>query len=187
MPVPQGVNTIEFTVYRGDYLKFRVEDEGLQSPVLSIPSLAITQSLTGDFRTTPYFKMKTTGTYPFSIGHVTGNITVVEYEEAQYQALTAEETARLIENISPVILDVRTHAEYAGGHLPNAILIPVQEIQQRFGELSAYQHENILIYCATGNRSTVAAKILIDNGFTRIYNMREGFHVWAQHGYAVER
>jgi rhodanese-related sulfurtransferase len=38
----------------------------------------------------------------------------------------------------------------------------------------------VLIYCATGNRSTVAAKILIDNGFKRIFNLRRGISGWEQ-------
>ncbi len=185
LTIPDKSDVIDFTVYRGDYLKFRIEDDTRQIPQLSIPALTIRKQLNGDLQSSPYFKMKAVGTYPFTIGDVTGTINVIEYEEAQYQALTATESVKLIENISPVILDVRTQAEYADGHLKNALLIPIQEMQQRLSELTTYQHENILIYCATGNRSTVAAKILIDNGFTRIYNMREGVHVWAQHGYPI--
>lgn len=185
LTVPQNTDTVEYTVYRGDYLKFILEDKKLQEPTLSVPDLAINKKLTKDLQVAPYFKMKKTGTYAFSIGKTSGKINVIEYEEAQYQALSVGETAQLISNINPLILDVRTTFEYANGHLQNSTLIPVQQIQQRLSELSDYKDEHILIYCATGNRSTVAAKILIDNGFTRIYNMREGFHVWAQQGFPV--
>ena len=77
--------------------------------------------------------------------------------------------------------------EYATGRLENSTLIPVQELQQRYTELARYKDENIFIYCATGNRSTVAAKILIDNGFTRIHNLRYGLFDWADNGYPVSR
>lgn len=110
---------------------------------------------------------------------------VVEYDQPQYHAITAMEAARLIENISPLILDVRTPREYAAGHLENSVLIPVQELQKRYRELEEYRNEDILIYCATGNRSTVAAKILIDNGFRRIHNLKSGISGWARQGYRV--
>lgn len=177
----------DFTVYRGDYLKFSFDDN-LTPPTLSIPSLSISKNLVGDLQAAPYFKMKKTGQYPYSLGQVTGLITVIEYAKPQYRTVTSGEAADLIASASPpVILDVRTKREYSGGHLKNSIHIPVQEIQRRYGELSAYKNADILIYCATGNRSTVAAKILIDNGFTQIYNMREGVHVWAKNGYPLVR
>lgn len=43
----------------------------------------------------------------------------------------------------------------------------------------------ILVYCATGNRSTVAAKILIDNGFKRIFNLRQGISGWERDKHPV--
>ena len=179
--VPANSKTSNFTVYRGDYIKFKTDavDGDVQ---LTIESLSVNEKINADPAASPYFKMKKVGVYPYSLGDISGTIDVVEYDKPQYKALTATETAQLIENISPLILDVRSRGEFSGGHLENAVNIPVQEIQQRYQELTDYTNENILIYCATGNRSTVAAKILIDNGFTRIYNMRSGIYVWAKEG-----
>jgi len=83
-------------------------------------------------------------------------------------------------------LDVRTHGEYKAGHIENATLIPVQELQSRIKELAEYKNQDILIYCATGNRSTVASKILIDDGFNRIINMRHGIYGWRMEEYPVK-
>ena len=69
--------------------------------------------------------------------------------------------------------------------LKKSVLIPVQELQSRYKEISDYKNQDILIYCATGNRSTVASKILIDNGFKRIFNMRYGIYEWSQDKYPV--
>jgi rhodanese-related sulfurtransferase len=93
----------------------------------------------------------------------------------------------MIERDDPVILDVRTRREYARAHLAGSILIPLQELQARIGELSGHKDREILVYCATGNRSTVAAKILIDSGFNRIYNMRRGIAGWGQEKMPVVR
>jgi rhodanese-related sulfurtransferase len=184
--IPEGKKDINFAVFRGDYLKFSL-GPGLETLQLRVPSLKINKALTNNLSGAPYFKMKKTGDFPFTIGGTGGRITVVEFDRPQYQAVTSEEAAQLIKNISPLVLDVRTSQEYAGGHLDGSVHIPVQEIQKRYKELSNYKNENILIYCATGNRSTVASKILIDNGFNRIFNLREGVHVWAGKGYPVVR
>jgi rhodanese-related sulfurtransferase len=101
--------------------------------------------------------------------------------------LTANEAANLIRDQSPLILDVRTPQEYSSGRIENSFLIPVQELQTRYAELSEYKNDDIFVYCATGNRSTVAAKILIDNGFTRIHNLRYGIYEWAKNGLPVIR
>ncbi len=177
---------INFTVYRGDYIKFDLSG-AKEEPVLAIPLLSIQQNLQLALRDAPYFKMKDLGTYPFTLGRTRGVIKVVEFEKPQYALLTTDEAAQLIGNISPLILDVRTPEEYRSGHLANSVLIPVQELQERYADLLQYKDEDILIYCATGNRSTVAAKILIDKGFTRIYNLRHGIFDWSRKGHPITR
>lgn len=186
LQLPEGKTGIRFTVYRGDYIKFELNSTSEKS-LLEIPALKIRKELATDLSISPYFKMKKVGTYPFSIDSVNGTIKVVEYGGRQYQKLTASEAADLIKNISPIILDVRTPQEYSSGHLENSILIPVQELQQRYTELLKFREEHIFVYCATGNRSTVASKILIDHGFTHIHNLRYGVYDWAQKGYPIVR
>ena len=58
---------------------------------------------------------------------------------------------------------------------------------RRIGELAPYRNKDILVYCATGNRSTVASKILIDQGFTHIANLRHGIADWYQRKYPLTR
>ena len=57
-----------------------------------------------------------------------------------------------------LVLDVRTQEEFAAGHVPGAVLIPVQELQQRVGELPA--DKPILIVCRTGRRAAGAYTLL---------------------------
>ena len=173
-------------VYRGDYIKFAI-DPVINPPVLSIPALSIKKQLSKDLGKTPYFKMKRTGTFAFSLGDIHGDITVIEYQQARYQAVTASEAAEIIANTKPLILDVRTPREYKAGHLKDSVLIPVQELQRRLDELAAYKNEDILVYCASGNRSTVASKILIDHGFMRIMNLRYGISEWSRRNFPIIR
>ncbi|WP_299976719.1 rhodanese-like domain-containing protein [Desulfobacula sp.] len=176
----------KFTVYRGDYIKFRLPKEFGESAAV-FPTLKEKKQLTHDLETTSYFKMKQTGIHPFQIDSVKGQITVIEYQQVNYRALSSKEANAYIKTDKPLILDVRTRREYAMGHLENSILIPVQELQRRVNELDAHKNNDILIYCATGNRSTVASKILIDSEFTKILNLRRGIVDWARKHYAVVR
>src|SRR5207247_1430296 len=57
------------------------------------------------------------------------------------------------------VLDVRTPAEYASGHIPNAHLIPVDELEDRLRELPP-KDTPLLIHCAAGGRSTAACQTL---------------------------
>jgi len=174
------------TVYRGDYIKFAFTPS-IGDPILTIPSLSINQTLVQDLSDAPYFKMKRTGVYPFSLGNASGRIEVIEYRQSNYRAVGSTEAKKVITEVNPLILDVRTPAEFKRGHLKNAVLIPVQELQKRIYELSRYKNNDILIYCATGNRSTVASKILIDKGFQRITNLRYGIYEWARMNFPVVR
>ena len=183
--VPSAGRPIEYTVYRGDYIKFKLGDT-LESAQLKIPALSIQETLSGDFARAPFFKMKKPGTYALSIDDRAGRIHVINYRQTNYRELTIDEAAVILKNETPLLLDVRTRAEYDRGHIAGSVLIPVQELQRRISELDAYKNKDILLYCATGNRSTVASKILIDRGFTRILNMRHGIAAWSK-SYPVAR
>jgi rhodanese-related sulfurtransferase len=83
-----------------------------------------------------------------------------------YNDVTIEQANELIENPSLVILDVRTELEFNSEHIEGAINIPVDALQLRLSELNP--NNIILVYCRTGNRSSRAAKILADNGFSNV-------------------
>jgi len=174
----------KFTVYRGDYIKFRLPEK-MEESIVVFPTLKEKKQVSHDLKTTSYFKMKETGIYPFQIKSVKGEISVIEYHQASYQALSSKDADTYIKTDNPLILDVRTPREYAMGHLENSILIPVQVLQKRISELDIYKNNAILIYCATGNRSTVASKILIDAGFNKIFNLRYGIADWAKNSYPI--
>jgi rhodanese-related sulfurtransferase len=93
-----------------------------------------------------------------------------------YRNVSSEEAKQLIDKNEVVVLDVRTPEEYEEGHIPNSILVPVQELEFRLNELGKDEH--YLVVCRSGNRSTQASEILINNKFTNIYNMTGGMNNW---------
>src|SRR4030067_843250 len=85
-----------------------------------------------------------------------------------------------------VILDVRNQSEVnTVGYIPRSILIPLWQLQQRIGELSAYKNTEIIVYCRTGGRSNNASIILDANNFTKVYDMSGGIEGWIASGYPI--
>lgn len=77
-----------------------------------------------------------------------------------------------------VILDVRELAEYAFNHIPNAISIPLGDLENRMDELN--KEDEIFIVCRTGNRSDLAAQKLTENGFNKVINVVPGMSKWTE-------
>jgi rhodanese-related sulfurtransferase/cytochrome oxidase Cu insertion factor (SCO1/SenC/PrrC family) len=96
---------------------------------------------------------------------------------AYFVTISALDAKELIDsNPDIVILDVRTPSEYGEERLEGALNLPLQELQERIGELD--KNSIILAYCKTGIRSAQASQILVDNGFINIYNMDGGITEW---------
>jgi phage shock protein E len=66
------------------------------------------------------------------------------------------------------LVDVRSPGEYASGHLPNAVNIPVNEIGARLREIPA--GKPVVLYCRSGARSSAAAQTLRSAGRTDVFN-----------------
>ena len=84
-----------------------------------------------------------------------------------------------------VMLDVRTPEEFAEGHIPRALLIPMQELEKRLSEVP--KDRQAYVYCRSGVRSVKASEILAKAGFTRIENVEGGFMAWQAAGYPVSQ
>jgi phage shock protein E len=78
--------------------------------------------------------------------------------------------ARRMVGDGALLLDVRTREEFASGHLPSAVNIPVQELERRMVEL-ARKDRSIVLYCRSGNRSSRAAGILKSAGYSSVHDL----------------
>ena len=101
---------------------------------------------------------------------------------AGYMNVTASEAEAMIESAPLiVVLDVRTRNEYDSGHIRNAKLVPLAELEGRLGELD--EADEILVYCLSGGRSGMASQILADNGFLHVFNLLGGITAWISEGF----
>ncbi|MGG4467510.1 sulfurtransferase TusA family protein [Paenibacillus alvei] len=76
-----------------------------------------------------------------------------------------------------VVIDVRENAEFAFNHIPNAISIPLGELENKMNVLN--KNDEIYIVCRTGNRSDLAAQKLTENGFNNVINVEQGMVQWS--------
>ncbi len=73
------------------------------------------------------------------------------------------------------LVDARTRSEFASGHLPDAINVPVDELRDRLGELD--RTAETVVYCKVGFRGYLASRILQQNGFAHVKNLTGGILV----------
>ena len=69
-----------------------------------------------------------------------------------------------------LIVDVRTPAEFAQGHLPGAINIPLPQVVEEFAARNIGKDTDVVLYCRSGNRSGQAQRALIQEGYTNTFN-----------------
>jgi rhodanese-related sulfurtransferase len=96
--------------------------------------------------------------------------------------VTVEQARKLIQERGGkadfVVLDVRTPAEFAGGHLPGALNVDIQARDFETRVESLDRRKTFLVYCRSGNRSTKAVQTMERMGFQSVYHMTEGVIGW---------
>lgn len=84
-----------------------------------------------------------------------------------------------------LLVDVRTPEEFATGHVPGAVNIPVHELGERKSELEPHRDDAIHVICQSGGRSSRAAQMLSAGGWDAI-NVAGGTGAWKNKGYPTE-
>ena len=79
---------------------------------------------------------------------------------------------------APVVVDVRTRAEYADGHVPGAINIPFTEIGTRAHEIPSKGRNELVVYCGHGPRAWIAAARLRWLGYRQVVHLRGHWAAW---------
>lgn len=101
-----------------------------------------------------------------------------------YADVTAEEARHLIESSGRyqsdtlLVVDVRTPKEFAAKHIPNATLVPLEELDKRYRMDVPDTREKIFVYCSSGERSRLACDLLARAGYTNLYNIHDGLQAW---------
>lgn len=96
-----------------------------------------------------------------------------------------EEAKKMMDDQKDIlILDVREQSEYDEGHIPGAVLFPVGTItEETANDMIDHKDKAVLVYCRSGNRSKTASEMLVNLGYTQIYEFG-GIMNWP---YEIER
>lgn len=93
-----------------------------------------------------------------------------ESAEDAYHKISAEEAKQMIDKGGVTIVDVRTAEEYADGHIPDSILVPVETIGDAQPEELPDLDAVLLVHCRTGIRSKRASDQLVALGYKHVYD-----------------
>ena len=77
---------------------------------------------------------------------------------------------------TPVVLDIRSEAEHAGGHIAGSLNIPLPSLEERIGEVPA--GKPVVVHCAGGYRSAIGASVLQKLGREGVHDLVGGFQAW---------
>jgi len=86
-----------------------------------------------------------------------------------------------------VVLDVRTPAEFAAGHVPGARNIPHDQLAARLDELADARDRDVALYCRSGRRTLLAEETLRTAGFTKLVHLQGDYLAWEAEQRPVER
>ncbi len=101
-----------------------------------------------------------------------------------FARITVDEAKAMIDGGGVSVIDVRNPDEWATGHVPKALLISVDNVIEREGELP--RDKDLLFICAAGVRSALAAEYAAAAGLDRLFNVEGGTKEWVERGFPVE-
>jgi molybdopterin/thiamine biosynthesis adenylyltransferase/rhodanese-related sulfurtransferase len=105
----------------------------------------------------------------------------------QISAVSLEEIKRRLEAREPMVLvDVREKEEFRAGYIPGAISVPRGFLEIQIEQKVTDKNAPVVVYCAGGTRSALAAKTLMDLGYTRVESANPGFVRWKDLGFPME-
>jgi len=113
-------------------------------------------------------------TFKEMIGRVKSEIREISPQDARARADKA------------VLVDVREADEWAQGHVPGAVFIPRGFLELRIEEKVPDRGKEVVLYCAGGTRSALAARALQDLGYQHVTSMAGGFGKWKEAGFPIE-
>jgi sulfur-carrier protein adenylyltransferase/sulfurtransferase len=111
---------------------------------------------------------------------------LLQQVKSEVEEVDATRARDLIDSGDPLVLDVREQDEWDEGHLPGAIHIPRGNLESRIERAEPDRSRQIVVYCASGNRSAFAAKSLEELGYADVASLAGGFTDWKRNGFDVE-
>src|SRR6267378_5377950 len=107
---------------------------------------------------------------------------ILDEARSTIKQIDIDEARRMLEKPGTVLVDVREADEWRQGHIPNAVAIPRGFLELRVEEKIPDHKTPVILQCASGTRSLLAARTLRELGYENVYNMTGGFNAWKDRG-----
>lgn len=98
----------------------------------------------------------------------------------------SELSDRIAAGGAPLILDVRSPAEFEAGHIAGAINIPHDQLTQRISELGISPSDEVVVHCQSGRRAGMAEAALREAGYTNVRDLSGHMQAWNEAGMPVD-
>ena len=115
----------------------------------------------------------------------TSNARLESNASNEIKQIMVAEAKDAVSSAGAQFIDVRTAAEYAGGHAPLAANFPLDALEKDLAKLD--KNKPVYVICQTGRRSQMGAEILKKAGFSDVYNIQGGTSAWTEAGFPVEK
>jgi thioredoxin 1 len=106
---------------------------------------------------------------------------------SRQQLSAVEFNAKIQEFTDEQIIDVRTPEEFEGGYISGAENINFNDASFMSNMSKLDKNRPVMVYCLSGGRSSDAAEMLVEAGFTKVFDMKGGTMAWSKNGFAFER
>ncbi|WP_019022531.1 MULTISPECIES: rhodanese-like domain-containing protein [unclassified Thioalkalivibrio] len=129
---------------------------------------------------------------PILTGALVAVLALIIYAEfrrltRKYRELAPTEAVRVMNQDDALVLDVREHNEVSGGRIGGAKHIPIGELKKRMQDIEAWKSSPVVVYCRSGNRSSMAANQLTAAGFEDVVNLSGGIQAWENAGMPLKK
>ncbi len=96
---------------------------------------------------------------------------VASSDELYATTVSGAEAHKLVSDSNAILLDVRTPDEYNLSHIEGSVLVPLDNLENSVLETLPDTDANVIVYCHSGRRSAIAADIMLDLGYTSVYDL----------------
>ncbi len=107
---------------------------------------------------------------------------ILDEARSTIKQIDIDEARRMIEQPGTVLIDVREGDEWRQGHIPQAVGIPRGFLELRIEEKVPDHKTPVILQCASGTRSLLAARTMRELGYENVYNLTGGFNAWKDRG-----
>ncbi len=107
---------------------------------------------------------------------------IIDEARKEIPQLDIDAARKMMEQPGTVLIDVRESDEWRQGHIPNAVGIPRGFLELRVEEKVPDRAAKVILQCASGTRSLLAARALRELGYGNVYNLVGGFNAWKDRG-----